>query len=102
MHCDQLDRLLQTHSALTLEFFRQDARTQDFYASDEEWVAECKRLASLEERLGQLVADLADHRRRHQCDGSPVEPALSESKGTTESSQGLQSWVGDATESRVP
>ena len=73
MFCDELDRLLQTHSALTLEFFRQDARTQAFYASDEEWVAECKRLQDLEEQLERVVADVADHRRQHGCDAPNAE-----------------------------
>jgi hypothetical protein len=68
MHCQELERLLEAHSALTLEYFRQDGRTQQFYASDEEWVTECKRLSLLEEKLERLAADLADHRRQHGCD----------------------------------
>ena len=70
MHCEELDRLLKTHSTLTMEYFRQDGRTQEFYASDEEWVAECKRLAALQEDLERVAAELADHRRRHGCGGT--------------------------------
>lgn len=72
MHCDELERLLETHSTLTMEYFRQDGRTQEFYASEEEWVAECKRLQALEEELERVAADLADHRRQHRCDNHQV------------------------------
>jgi hypothetical protein len=67
MHCEELDRLLDAHSALTMEYFRQDGRTQEFYASDEEWVAACKRLAAIQEQLECVAAELADHRRQHGC-----------------------------------
>jgi DNA phosphorothioation-dependent restriction protein DptG len=70
MHCEELDRLLDAHSALTMEYFRQDGRTQEFYACDEEWVAECKRLQDLEEQLDRVATELADHRRRHGCGGT--------------------------------
>ena len=67
MHCRELERLLEAHSALTLEYFRQEGRAEEFYASDEEWVGECKRLQELEEQLDRVTTDLADHRRRHHC-----------------------------------
>jgi hypothetical protein len=62
--------LLDTHSTLTLEFFRQDVRTQGWYASTEEWERECRKLQALEEELNRVTADVADHRRRHGCIGS--------------------------------
>lgn len=67
MYCEELDRLLETHSSLTLEFFRQDVRTQGWYASKEEWARECQKLQAVEEELNQVTADVADHRRQHGC-----------------------------------
>jgi hypothetical protein len=80
MYCPELDRLLEQHSELTMEYFRQDARTQDFYASDEEWVSECKRLAALQEQLERVSAEVAQHRSRHRCGGA--EPGVFTSEGT--------------------
>ena len=68
-YCKELDRLLETHSTLTLEFFRQDERTQGFYASDDEWAAECARLRALEQQLSRVAAAVVDHRRSHRCGG---------------------------------
>ena len=69
MYCEELDRLLDTHSSLTLEFFRQDVRAQGFYADTEEWLRECRKLQEVEEQLNQVTAELADHRRQHGCAG---------------------------------
>jgi hypothetical protein len=70
-YCDELDRLLEAHSELTLEFVQQDGRTQDFFATDDEWAAECLRLQALEQQLGQVTADVVDHRRLHHCGSRP-------------------------------
>jgi hypothetical protein len=67
MYCEELDRLLDTHSSLTLEFFRQDVRAQGFFSDTEDWLRECRKLEQVEERLQQVTAELADHRRRHGC-----------------------------------
>ena len=55
------------HSALTMEFFRQDVRAQGFFADTEEWLRECRKLQQVEDQLNQVTAELADHRRRHGC-----------------------------------
>ena len=67
MYCEELDRLLDTHSTLTLEYFRQDVRTQGWYANTEEWQRECRKLQAVEEELNRVTADVADHRRQHGC-----------------------------------
>ena len=72
MYCSDLDRLLEIHSALTFEFFRQEGRTEEFYASDHEWLAECKRLQELEQQLQRVSADIVAHRQRHACAQSSV------------------------------
>ena len=67
MYCEELDRLLEVHSTLTLEFFRQDVRTQEWYASTEEWERECQKLQAVEQELNRVAADIVDHRRQHGC-----------------------------------
>jgi hypothetical protein len=67
MYCEELDRLLAVHSKLTLEYFRQDVRTQAWYASDEEWARECEKLQAAEQEMDRVAADVVDHRRRHGC-----------------------------------
>lgn len=94
MYCEELNRLLETHSALTMEYFRQDARTQEFYASDEEWVAECKRLGALEEKLERLAADLSEHRRQHQCGDAARAPLTAERVGGHVSGLGFSRAAG--------
>ena len=74
MYCEELDRLLNTHSHLTLEFFRQDVRAQGFYSDTEEWLRECRKLEQVEDQLQQVTAKLADHRRQHGC-AAPDSPA---------------------------
>jgi DNA phosphorothioation-dependent restriction protein DptG len=76
MYCEELDRLLDTHSALTLEFFRQDVRTQGFYSDTEEWLRECRKLEQVEEQLQQVTAQLADHRRQHGCAANNDSPPV--------------------------
>jgi hypothetical protein len=71
----ELDRLLDTHSSLTLEYFRQDVRAQGWYASQEEWARECQKLQALEQEMDRVAADVVDHRRRHGC-GTAAPPVL--------------------------
>ena len=71
MYCEELDRLLDTHSSLTLEFFRQDVRAQGWYASTEEWARECQKLQAVEQEMDRVAADVVDHRRRHGCGTVP-------------------------------
>jgi hypothetical protein len=71
MYCEELDRLLAVHSRLTLEYFRQDVRTQAWYASHEEWAHECGKLQAAEQEMDRVAADVVDHRRRHRC-GTPA------------------------------
>lgn len=67
MYCEELDRLLAAHSTLTLEYFRQDVRTQQWYASTEEWARECQKLQAAEQEMDRVAADVVDHRRQHGC-----------------------------------
>jgi hypothetical protein len=70
MYCEELDRLLEVHSRLTLEYFRQDVRTQAWYGSAEEWARECQKLEAAEQEMDRVAADVVDHRRRHGCGGA--------------------------------
>jgi DNA phosphorothioation-dependent restriction protein DptG len=93
MYCQELDRLLDTHSSLTLEFFRQDVRTQDFYSDTEDWLRECRKLEQVEEQLQQVTAALADHRRGHGCAAqydSAAPPVHIEAVATTEEHRGAR------------
>jgi len=67
MYCEELDRLLELHSALTLEYYRQDVRTQQWFASREEWLRECQKLQAAEQEMDRVAADVVDHHRRHRC-----------------------------------
>jgi hypothetical protein len=67
MYCQELDRLLDQHSALTMELFRQDGRTQGWYHTIDEWERECAKLRAMEEELERLISALAAHRRQHGC-----------------------------------
>ena len=69
MYCEQLDQLLDEHSALTMLLFRQEGRTEGWYRTREEWERECEKLRAVERELGLVTAELAQHRRQHGCGG---------------------------------